>query len=133
MKLWHFVNEPCTETITELKWFFFMFRQYIFYARKNGINFSIGAVTVDPMSSGYDPRPLIPYMEQLGRMLDLLYHVLRISWLNYTYIFSIFNLFSLNIHFRCLNIYISYIYIRYWYQDIRIDPICRDRTLPAAV
>ncbi|XP_023323706.1 uncharacterized protein LOC111697807 [Eurytemora carolleeae] len=41
-------------------------RQYIFYAGKNGINFSIGAVTVDPMSSGYDPRPLIPYMEQLG-------------------------------------------------------------------
>ena len=31
-----------------------------------GINFVFGAVTVDPMSSAYDPRPLVPYLRQLG-------------------------------------------------------------------
>lgn len=31
-----------------------------------GINFKFGAVTVDPMSAAYDPRPLIPYLEKLG-------------------------------------------------------------------
>ena len=31
-----------------------------------GINFEFGAVTVDPMSSAYDPRPLVPYLRQLG-------------------------------------------------------------------
>ena len=31
-----------------------------------GINFDFGAVTVDPMSSAYDPRPLVPYLRQLG-------------------------------------------------------------------
>jgi len=41
-------------------------KQYTYYAKKSGINFTIGAVTVDPMSSAYDPRPLIPYMQQLG-------------------------------------------------------------------
>jgi len=41
-------------------------RQYMFVAKKNGINFRLGAVTVDPMSSAYDPRPLIPYLAQLG-------------------------------------------------------------------
>jgi len=41
-------------------------RQYQFYAKNQGINFQFGAVTVDPMSSAYDPRPLIPYLEQLG-------------------------------------------------------------------
>jgi len=41
-------------------------RQFQFYAKKQGISFQFGAVTVDPMSSAYDPRPLIPYLEQLG-------------------------------------------------------------------
>jgi len=41
-------------------------RQYQFYASKSGIKFKLGAVTVDPMSSAYDPRPLIPYLQQLG-------------------------------------------------------------------
>jgi len=41
-------------------------RQFQFYARNQGIEFQFGAVTVDPMSSAYDPRPLIPYLEQLG-------------------------------------------------------------------
>jgi len=41
-------------------------RQYQFYAKKQGINFEFGAVTVDPMSSAYDPRPLVPYLRQLG-------------------------------------------------------------------
>ena len=41
-------------------------RQYQFYAKNQGISFKFGAVTVDPMSSAYDPRPLIPYLEQLG-------------------------------------------------------------------
>ena len=68
-----FLTNHSLKQLLYSKWFF-MFRQYIFYARKTGINFSIGAVTVDPMSSGYDPRPLIPYMEQLGRIIDLVYH-----------------------------------------------------------
>ena len=41
-------------------------RQYQFYARARGITFSLGAVTVDPMSASYDPRPLIPYLANLG-------------------------------------------------------------------
>jgi selenocysteine lyase/cysteine desulfurase/tRNA(Ile)-lysidine synthase TilS/MesJ len=46
-------------------------RQYKFYASKNKDSsqrksFEIGAVTVDPLSPSYDPRPLIPYLEQLG-------------------------------------------------------------------
>ena len=47
----------------------YMFRQYTYYAARNGIKFSMGAVTVDPMSSAYDPRPLIPYLQQLGTRL----------------------------------------------------------------
>ncbi|CAB4061624.1 unnamed protein product [Lepeophtheirus salmonis] len=31
----------------------------------NGIEFDLGAVTVDPGSDAYDPRPLIPYLEEL--------------------------------------------------------------------
>ena len=30
-----------------------------------GITFKLGAVTVDPQSSGYDPRPLVPYLKAL--------------------------------------------------------------------
>ena len=41
-------------------------KQYQFYAASQGIRFQFGAVTVDPMSSAYDPRPLIPYLAQLG-------------------------------------------------------------------
>jgi hypothetical protein len=48
-----------------------MFRQYQFYAEKSGVKFRLGAVTVDPLSSAYDPRPLIPYLGQLG--VDYLY------------------------------------------------------------
>ena len=32
----------------------------------NPIKFEIGALTVDPQSSAYDPRPLIPYLAELG-------------------------------------------------------------------
>jgi hypothetical protein len=46
-------------------------RQYQYYAEKSGVRFSLGAVTVDPLSSAYDPRPLIPYLAGLG--LDYLY------------------------------------------------------------
>ena len=41
-------------------------KQYQHYAASQGVSFHFGAVTVDPMSSAYDPRPLIPYLEQLG-------------------------------------------------------------------
>ena len=44
-------------------------RQYQFYAGKqsqNPIKFDLGALTVDPLSSAYDPRPLIPYLAELG-------------------------------------------------------------------
>nr|XP_045618240.1 uncharacterized protein LOC123770444 [Procambarus clarkii] len=41
-------------------------RQYQFYAGARGIHFSVGAVTVDPMSASYDPRPLVPYLASLG-------------------------------------------------------------------
>jgi len=33
---------------------------------KEGISFTFGAVTVDPQHSGFDPRPLIPYLKSLG-------------------------------------------------------------------
>jgi hypothetical protein len=41
-------------------------RQYQFYARQQGVLFEFGAVTVDPGSAAYDPRPLVPYLQQLG-------------------------------------------------------------------
>ena len=41
-------------------------RQYQKQSKGFGISFDIGAMTVDPGSSSYDPSPLIPYMEQLG-------------------------------------------------------------------
>ena len=47
-------------------------RQYQFYAAKAGVHFQLGAVTVDPLSSAYDPRPLVPYLQQLG-VADYLY------------------------------------------------------------
>ncbi|XP_065345604.1 uncharacterized protein LOC135943120 isoform X2 [Cloeon dipterum] len=40
--------------------------QYQFYARSKNMDFEFGAVTVDPQTSSYDPRPLIPYLESLG-------------------------------------------------------------------
>ncbi|MCL4145274.1 UNVERIFIED_CONTAM: hypothetical protein GTU68_045856, partial [Idotea baltica] len=41
-------------------------RQYQFYAKSKGAPFHLGAVTVDPQSSSYDPRPLIPYLQSLN-------------------------------------------------------------------
>ncbi|XP_071517521.1 uncharacterized protein [Panulirus ornatus] len=41
-------------------------RQYQFYTKARGIKFTLGAVTVDPMSASYDPRPLVPYLASLG-------------------------------------------------------------------
>lgn len=40
-------------------------RQYQFYAKAQGINFNLGAITVDPQTATYDPRPLIPYLASL--------------------------------------------------------------------
>ncbi len=37
-----------------------------FLKSKLGFEFEIGAITVDPMTVTFDPRPLIPYMKQLG-------------------------------------------------------------------
>ena len=41
-------------------------RQYRFVAASRGAPFELAAVTVDPQSSQYDPRPLIPYLAKLG-------------------------------------------------------------------
>ena len=45
-------------------------RQYQHYVKKSGngggFTFDLGAVTVDPKSSAYDPRPLVPYLASLG-------------------------------------------------------------------
>lgn len=41
-------------------------RQYQKQSHRFGVSFEMGAMTVDPGSSAYDPSPLIPYMEQLG-------------------------------------------------------------------
>jgi len=41
-------------------------RQLQFSMKKEGKAFSLGAVTVDPCSSSYNPKPLIPYLEALG-------------------------------------------------------------------
>lgn len=40
--------------------------QYQFYAKSKGIHYTLGAATVDPGSSAYDPRPLMPYLKALG-------------------------------------------------------------------
>ena len=52
-------------------------RQYQFQARKNGVSFELGALTIDPLSSAYDPRPLIPYCAELGVSIGLLTYFLR--------------------------------------------------------
>ncbi len=36
------------------------------FQRHAPINFTIGAVTVDPQADSFDPSPLIPYMQELG-------------------------------------------------------------------
>lgn len=36
------------------------------FQRHAPVSFELGAVTIDPMSDGFDPAPLIPYMESLG-------------------------------------------------------------------
>ena len=41
-------------------------RQYQHYAKAKGVSFKLGAVTVDPKSSSYNPAPLIPYLKSLG-------------------------------------------------------------------
>ena len=41
-------------------------RQYQFIAKAQRLYFSLGAVTVDPGSKAYNPRPLIPYLHSLG-------------------------------------------------------------------
>ncbi|XP_054261315.1 uncharacterized protein LOC128985628 isoform X2 [Macrosteles quadrilineatus] len=40
--------------------------QYQYYANSKGLHFTLGAATVDPGSSAYNPRPLIPYLQALG-------------------------------------------------------------------
>lgn len=40
--------------------------QYQYYANSKGLHFTMGAATVDPVSSAYNPRSLIPYLEALG-------------------------------------------------------------------
>ena len=40
-------------------------RQYQQQAHRHGIQFQLGAITVDPGSASYDPSPLIPYMQAL--------------------------------------------------------------------
>jgi selenocysteine lyase/cysteine desulfurase/tRNA(Ile)-lysidine synthase TilS/MesJ len=40
-------------------------KQYQYFAKAKGVHFELGAVTVDPKSSAYNPRPLIPYLESL--------------------------------------------------------------------
>lgn len=40
-------------------------KQLQYILAKNGVSFTFGATTVDPKHSGYDPRPLIPYLEAL--------------------------------------------------------------------
>lgn len=41
-------------------------RQYQFVAKKDGVQFQLGAVTIDPKSSSYDPSLLKPYIASLG-------------------------------------------------------------------
>ena len=41
-------------------------KQFQFFAAARGLHFSLAAVTVDPDSSSYNPRPLIPYLAALG-------------------------------------------------------------------
>lgn len=39
--------------------------QYQFYSKQKGVNFELGAVTIDPGSSAYDPSPLKSYLASL--------------------------------------------------------------------
>lgn len=50
--------------------------QYQYYARSQGIRFDLGAVTVDPGSTSYDPSSLIQYLKGLN--LTYLYEEQRI-------------------------------------------------------
>ena len=40
-------------------------RQYQFFSKARGVSFTLAAVTVDPGSTSYNPRPLIPYLAAL--------------------------------------------------------------------
>ncbi|XP_050434558.1 uncharacterized protein LOC126841860 [Adelges cooleyi] len=40
--------------------------QYQYYASSKGIHFTLGAATVDPGSTSYNPKPLVPYLDALG-------------------------------------------------------------------
>ena len=52
--------------------------------KKAPIKFDIGAVTVDPGTEAFDPRPLIPYMKQLGTFhfccFKCIRQTLTVSW-----------------------------------------------------
>ena len=41
-------------------------QQYQFFSAARRVQFTLGAVTVDPGSSSYNPEPLIPYLTSLG-------------------------------------------------------------------
>ena len=41
-------------------------RQFSFFSAARGVRFTLGAVTVDPGSASYNPRPLVPYLAALG-------------------------------------------------------------------
>ena len=43
--------------------FYILVTLWVFF---QGINFELGAVTVDPQSPGYDPKPLVHYLAFLG-------------------------------------------------------------------
>ncbi|XP_055343261.1 uncharacterized protein LOC129591589 [Paramacrobiotus metropolitanus] len=40
-------------------------RQFKFYGKSQGLRIEVGAVTVDPLTSSYDPSSLIPYLKAL--------------------------------------------------------------------
>ena len=54
--------------------------------KKAPIKFDIGAVTVDPGTEAFDPRPLIPYMKQLGTFhfccFKCIRQTLTVSWVS---------------------------------------------------
>ena len=53
-------------------------------SRSQGIKYDLGAVTVDPESASYDPRPLIPYLKSLG--VEYLYEQQGKEIVTYTFV-----------------------------------------------
>ena len=67
LSLLHTLHQYQFAAKAKVNFFPFILFFYLFHINLvQGIKFELGAVTVDPGSVSYNPRPLIPYLASLG-------------------------------------------------------------------